>query len=88
MSAVWKFGLALEDLQTVVMPAGAELLTVQTQHGVPQLWARVQPGRPKESRQIATFGTGHDMGDQPMKYLGSYQLSGGDLVFHVFEVLQ
>ena len=70
------------------MPKGAEILTVQSQHDVPQLWALVDPTQPTEERCIEIFGTGHpiryDMGVE-RKYIGTFQVDGGQYVFHAFE---
>ena len=77
-----------KDMQLVAMPAGAEILTVQAQRDTPCIWALVDVDSPPATRMIETFGTGHevyeDMGVD-RKCLGTYQLRGGALVFHVFE---
>jgi hypothetical protein len=31
------------------------------------------------------YGTGHPVVDEPRKYVGTFQMRGGLLVFHVFE---
>lgn len=85
MRTIWKFPLEVIDEQRVEMPEGAEILCVQVQAGVPCLWAVVIPDAAKVKRTIAVYGTGH-----PMKvkradtYIGSFQLQGGFLVFHVY----
>ena len=85
---IWKFELETTDNQTIEMPVNAEILTVQTQNEIPCIWALVDPTQVKEKRFIEVFGTGHDvhydMGVS-RNYLGTYQLHGGSLVFHVFE---
>ena len=85
---IWKFELETTDNQTLKMPVGAEILTVQTQSDKPCLWALVDPNAEKEGRFIEIFGTGHPVGYDmgiDRKYIGTYQLHGGSLVFHVFE---
>ena len=63
-------------------------MTVQIQHGMPQLWALVDEKAPIIYRTIATYGTGNMMPDgDPGEYVGTYQIHGGALVFHVFELL-
>lgn len=96
MKAIWKFPLRIEDTQEIEMPAGARILTVQAQFGVPCLWALVRSESPRVRRTIRTIGTGHPISDDfPTLsatassydgYIGTYQLSDGNLVFHVFEV--
>jgi hypothetical protein len=83
---IWKWTLSITDLQSIAMPEGAQLLAVQTQHGAPQLWALVDERAPQVHRNFATYGTGNPMPDgDPGKYVGTYQVAGGKLVFHVFE---
>jgi hypothetical protein len=83
---IWKYTLLVEDEQTLEMPEGARLLTVQIQHGRQQLWALVDDAEKLVSRAIATRGTGHPAdGLDECDYLGTYQLSDGALVFHVFD---
>lgn len=88
--SIFKYNLETTDRQTVLMPKGAEILTIQSQHEDAKLWALVDPNAPLEERIIEIFGTGHpvhcDMGVE-RKYIATYQLSGGNYVFHAFELL-
>ena len=88
MKTIWKFPLQSIDRQSVQMPQGAEILTVQTQRGQPCLWAIVDDVAPMERRVLEIFGTGHEIHEEmetERKYIGTFQLMSGDLVFHVFE---
>ena len=80
---IWKFPLEVTDEQTVQVPEGAQLLSVQTQYGKPCLWALVDPQAEKKPCVIQTYGTGHPVTHIDM-YLSTYQMEGGALVFHVF----
>jgi len=85
---IWKFELETTDKQRIKIPLGAEILTIQTQDGVPCIWALVNPDNTNEDIFIEIFGTGHEINygmGADRKYLGTYQL--GSLVFHVFEYL-
>jgi len=84
---IWKYELNTTDVQKLGMPKGAEILTVQTQFDKPCLWALVNPDAEKETRGFMTYGTGHTIPTEPYphKYIGTYQLNSGVLVFHVFE---
>jgi hypothetical protein len=72
----------------LTMPPGAEILCVQVQDGVPCVWARVDDDpydqRPRDERVIAVYGTGH--ANTIGKYIDTFQLAGGNLVFHAFEL--
>lgn len=83
---VYKYPLGpLGDWITVQMPDKAEVLCVQVQNGAPYLWARVTVGDPPVTRHFRVAGTGHDLGEGVGRYVGTFQLYGGELVFHVFE---
>lgn len=88
MKKVFKFPLKIEeDEQDIMMPAGAKVLTVQVQSGVPCLWAECNPDAECVSRTFLIRGTGHPIDDGIEKeYIGTIQLHGGSLVLHVFEI--
>lgn len=86
--SIWKFPLSLETPQVLSMPRGAVVLTVQTQSEQPVLWALVDPDAPTEDRTFFIYGTGweHETPVDRAAYRGTFQLRGGALVFHLFEV--
>jgi len=86
---IYKYLLSVTDLQEVSLPIGAEILTIQTQGETACMWALVDPNEmQKEIRYIEIFGTGHrincDMGVD-RKYISTFQMIDGRLVFHAFE---
>lgn len=83
---IHKWTLAVTDRQTLALPAHAQLLTIQLQHEHPQLWALVDTGAPFEDRTIAIYGTGNPLPDKPGEYIATFQMDGGALVWHGFEV--
>ena len=82
---IWKYVVAF-DAYVMRMPKGAKILGVQVQFNEPKMWALVDDQQPLEERRFYTIGTGHDFdyqdGDQ---HIGTFQLHGGSIVFHVFE---
>lgn len=91
MKTIYKYRIETNDSVVIEMHRGAEILAVQVQHGNPFLWAIVDNDAPKEKRVFEVYGTGHEL--KPLtaidsrKYIGTYQLYGGNLVFHVFEII-
>lgn len=83
---IWKYTLSLTDTQTINMPHGAHLLAVQMQHGTPQLWALCDENSIYEPRNIAIYGTGNPIPNEPGKYIDTFQMDVGALVFHVFDI--
>lgn len=85
MKAVWKFPLLIEALQVVEIPVDSAILCVQVQDDIPCLWVLVDPDvRARTKAVIEIWGTGHLHETVPDNYLGTFQLRGGALVFHVF----
>lgn len=84
---IWKFEINTNQI-TIEIPKEAEILTMQTQNEKPCIWALVNPENKKELRHFEVYGTGHniyyDMGIE-RKYINTFQLHNGDLVFHLFE---
>jgi hypothetical protein len=84
VKTIWKFPLRVTDVQTVRMPVGAVLLTVQIQHAMPTIWALVEDANPDEDVTVRIYGTGHTVmaNLEYHRYLGTVQHLG--LVWHVF----
>ncbi len=82
---IWKYLAGVGGRWTQLMPAGAEILSVQAQHGDVQMWALVDANRPSEPREFVAYGTGHPMPNDPGKFIDTFQIENGALIFHVFE---
>jgi len=86
---IYKYQLETEDVQTIEMPHGAEILTIETQNRKPCIWALVDTNAIITTRTFEIFGTGHTVPDNVnRKYVGTYQFQGGELVFHCFELIE
>lgn len=87
MKRIYKFPFETNDMVDISMPEGATILCVETQGEQPCMWALVDPDAPELNRKFRVFGTGHPVYDAEMlKFIATYQLQGGALVFHIFEV--
>jgi hypothetical protein len=86
VKTIWKFPLVVTNEFSLPLPRGAQFLSVQAQHGDPQTWWLVDPNAPRRARKFRIHGTGHEV-YQPgrLTFLGTFQLEGGALVFHLFE---
>ncbi len=88
MKRVFKYTLEMIDEQAIAMPKGAFPMTVQTQNDKPQVWMFVDDSQPPERRKFRIVGTGHPADDvQYGQYVGTFQMQGGSLVFHLFQQL-
>lgn len=84
MKTIYKFPLH-SAVTEHVMPADAEILTVQVQQGKPQVWVLLDPRAAVVKVALTTYGTGQPIPDDPGKYVGTYQIEYMGLVFHVYE---
>ena len=86
MRRIWKWKLERTDVQTLDLPKGAEILTVQVQDDIPQLWALIDDSVTEtEQRHIGMYGTDHPIYYDPGRYISTVQFYSGKLVFHIFE---
>ena len=72
----------------VEMPEGAEVLTVQMQGNSPCIWARVDSEAPVTKYHFQIVGTGQptpSIGEAA--YIDTFQMLGGQLIWHLFEVV-
>jgi hypothetical protein len=83
MTTIFKHPLTAGS-NDLMLPAGSKVLTVQMQHGEPVLWALVDPAQPKRCHTINVYGTGHAMPADPGKYVATFQMDGGSLIWHAF----
>lgn len=83
---IFKFTLPVKDFVTLLMPKGAEIISVQIQGRSLCAWAIVDSVQPLEKRRFSIVGTGHAMPKGNLKFLGTVQIEAV-LVFHVFEII-
>ena len=89
MKTIWKFELELTDRQSIIMPTGAQILSVQMQSvggRVPGLyvWALVDGSvtGSEEPREFAVIGTGNPCWCDGWDFVGTVQERC--FVWHVF----
>jgi len=85
MRTIWKYQFDTTDSFGLQIPEGAEILSVQVQHGKPCMWVLVDKDKPVVQRRFRVYGTGHPIEAVGLTFLGTYQVCNGDLIFHVFE---
>lgn len=86
MNTIWKYELDAKAVQTLALPRGYRILSVQVQNGKPTLWALVpKDTQYREAVRLEIYGTGQDVPNHVGEHLGTYQLLNGALVFHVFK---
>ena len=81
MKSVWKYSLFMGPSK-LELPVGAQVLHVDEQDGIPQIWVLVDTEAPKETRHFEVRGTGHAVEEQ-RAYIGTWQ--SPPYVWHLFE---
>lgn len=86
MITIYKYKVEMSEDFLIRMPKGAEVLSVQVQHGRVQIWARVDTSQPEVPYRFGVHGTGHELYDftENAPFIGTFQIAEGSLVFHLF----
>ena len=83
MKSVFKYPIQITDEQEILAPIGWQPLSVQFQHGAPCIWALVDTANALVLQTVHVHGTGHPI-EHNGRFLGTIQVAGGSLIFHVF----
>ena len=87
MRQVWKF--PINDADFIEVPEGGRVVHVALQEHSKQIcvWIEVDPSTTEiRQRRFRVYGTGWDVPDDA-HHVGSILVSGGALVWHVYELI-
>jgi hypothetical protein len=89
MLKIFKYQLPVDDYFSLQIPAGSRILSVDVQHGVPCMWVLVDPANSAVTRRFRFAGTGHPITEsiEQLDFIGTFQMHGGSLIFHIFEIV-
>ena len=84
MNVIYKYPLTLETPQTLVLPIGSKVLSVQAQNDVPTVWVLQQEGDAAATTEVlvAVIATGQPFEIENWNYIDTVQIGG--FVWHVF----
>lgn len=91
---IWKYPLIdpehFREWPDIWMQKGAKILYFGNQHGVPTIWALVDPEAELEMRHFRLANTGDALDVDSLEinetgYIGTALFREGDLVLHLFE---
>lgn len=85
MKVIYKYLIAIEDYQQIDMPEEAKIISLQIQNDMPCIWVEVDTSKRQSPRPFFLYGTGQPIGDISQIHIGSFQLLGGKLVYHLYE---
>ena len=85
-NVIWKYPLELTDEQVIHVPRSPQFLSCQIQNGKPCIWALVDPELRSKAISVYVVGTGNPVpeGVADADFMGTVQMAGGSLVWHVF----
>lgn len=89
MITIYKYDVPGEGCFELELPVRAQILTVQVQYGKPRIWALGDTEEKFEVRYFELITTGGHYKVDPYKierYIGTFQMEEGALVFHLFEM--
>lgn len=90
MKSIYKYKIDIDYWKFRVSGPITKLLSVQTQKSQICVWAEVDTEASVRHFDIIPIGTGWDIGKikrfDEMTFLGTVQLDGGDLVWHIYYV--
>ena len=82
---VYKYPLDITDRQSVCLPLGAQILSIQAQNNTLMLWAMVDPDQVAQSVVLQILGTGNPAQvSHRAKHIETVQMPTG-LVWHIFK---
>lgn len=88
MTTIHKYPLEVKNHQTILMPTGAQILSVQFQEDQLVLWAIVNDTLHKEGRLIEIYRTGTPFQPLNRKHISTVQEDCVEgVVWHIFEIL-
>jgi len=82
---IWKYEFTDNSSQAFEMPDDHKVLALNFQHGILCMWALVDTDSPKSYHSFEVYGTGWQLPENPGEYIGTFQLSNGRFIFHVFK---
>jgi len=85
MKTIYKYQLPLMQYTSVRLPHGAEVISIQDQGGMLQLWALVHTDNTEtQDRHFVILGTGFQCGNYELgPFIATVQQGG--YVWHIFE---
>ena len=86
MKTIWKYNIPPTDYINLVMPTAAKILRFGLQNGAMTLWVLVNSLNDKTTRCFRLVGTGHEIKDDNLNYIGTVKMLNDSLIYHLFEI--
>ena len=84
MNSILKYPLARTTRQVINLPANAQIVACQQQHGDVTFWALCDTDQPRLPRTVTCVSTGQVIPDDAGQYVGTCLFHDGRTVVHAF----
>ena len=86
MQTIHKQMITFHHEQQIMLPIGAQVLTIEMQFDQPCIWYLCDPSKPVVAHTIRVVGTGIALPDDMnlFIYKGTMQIRDGEVVYHAF----
>lgn len=85
MKVVYKYPITRSTTFSLSLPLNSKIIHVDVQNDEAYFWALVDPNLPVVMRSFLLVGTGHQIIPDNVEHRGTFLVSGGIFVFHLFE---
>ena len=88
MKVIYNYPVEVQSEFSLDIPENAEVLCVQTQHDNPYIWVLLDTSDDSIERNFSVVPTGQEIlwTDKQARYIGTFQLSDGFFIGHLFEL--
>jgi len=91
IQVIHKFPLAIAMRQTLSVPEGGEIISLQNQYDLPTMWIKHIKGAKLKKQDFLLIATGESFTDQletgdELTFVGSCLLYSGSQVYHIYMV--
>ena len=86
MKTIWKYQLNGTE-EHLSIPKNAKILSAHEQYNKICIWAEVNDSEKYEHRTFVLGGTGHELPEGNLQFIGTVLIDGGSHVFQVYERL-
>lgn len=83
MRRILKYTLTMWAKQTLHLPTGAIIRSVDVVDEVPRIWVEVEDSNPLEAFSLTMVGTGTRLYGDEGEYLDTILMDGGSYVWHI-----
>lgn len=84
MKTIWKYILNPKN-NIIEMPEGSTILCADSQLDEVCIWVEVNPKNKLVERELLVVGTGHEIKNNNVKYIGTAKIMQETIILHVFE---